>query len=306
MNSNPAAVRAFRKKIWDYYHEHGRHDLPWRKTRDPYKILVSEIMLQQTQVARVFVKYPQFLKEFPTAAALATASTGDVLKMWQGLGYNRRALALKRCAEIVTEKYGGKFPRTFDELVELPSIGPATAADLLAFAWNIPRPLTETNIRTVYIHFFFPEREEKRARADKTGRAKISCKVDDKEVWPLVEKTFDREQPREWIWALMDYGAMLKKEHRNASGRRSAQYVRQSKFEGSNRELRSNMVKIILGNSGKNGGGREGDGLSTEALRAQLRSVREKISTADFNKNLKDLEREGFIFKEGDLLRIAK
>ena len=266
-------------------------------------------MLQQTQVSRVVTKYDEFLREFPTAAALAVAPTGAVLKMWQGLGYNRRALALKRCAEIVTEKYSGKFPRTFEELIELPSIGPATAADLLAFAWNIPQPLTETNIRTVYIHFFFPEREAKRAQAasgNKTGRAKISCKVDDKEVWPLVEKTFDYERPREWIWALMDYGAMLKKEHRNASGRRSAQYVRQSKFEGSNRELRSHMVKIILANSGKNGDGREGDGISPVALRAQLRSVREKISTADFNKNVKDLEREGFIMNERGLLKIAK
>lgn len=251
-------------------------------------------MLQQTQVSRVITKYQEFLREFPTAATLASASTGAVLRAWQGLGYNRRALALKRAAEIVTEKYGGKFPCTFDELVELPSIGPATAADLLAFAWDIPQPLTETNIRTVYIHFFFPERETKRAQA---GEAKISCKVDDKEVWPLVEKTFDRERPREWIWALMDYGAMLKKEHRNASGRRSAQYVQQSKFIGSNRELRSNMVKIILANSG---------GISAKALRAQLRNVREKISPTEFNKNLKDLEREGFIVMKRGLFKIAK
>ena len=282
--------KKFKETVWKYYRTQGRHDLPWRKTRDPYKILVSEIMLQQTQVSRVLVKYPEFLRAFPTVEKLASAPTHKLLSVWQGLGYNRRALALKRAAEIVAHEHAGKFPKDFNTLVSLPGIGPATAADMLAFAWNISQPLIETNIRTVYIHHFFAEK----SGARKKSLVKAVEKIHDRDILPLVEKTFDAARPREWIWALMDYGAMLKREHGNKTGQRSKQYAKQSKFVGSNRELRSAMVKIILEKP-----------IGAPTLFKKLRAVRKNISTEEFNKNLADLEREGFIVRAKGILKIA-
>lgn len=220
-------TKAFERIIWGYYGENKRV-FPWRKTKDPYKILVSEIMLQQTQAQRVVPRYESFLKKFPTTKALDTAKLSHVLKEWQGLGYNRRALYLKQCAEKIEKDFGGKFPKDFKTLTSLPGIGPATAGDMLAFAWNIPTVLIETNIRSVFIHFFFANKE----------------KISDKEILPLIEKTLDAKNPREWYWALFDYGAMLKETH-NPS-RRSAHHVKQSKFKGSNREKRSKILKLIL------------------------------------------------------------
>lgn len=226
----------FKKTIWDYYKKNGRHDLLWRKTRDPYKILISEVMLQQTQVTRVIEKYKSFLKKFPTVKALAEAPLKDVLLEWQGLGYNRRAKYLKLCAEKVMSEYNGKFPKTLKELVALPGIGPATAGDILAFAYNIPVPVIETNIRSVFIHFFFP----------KVGPRGIA----DRELLPIIEKTLptfpyvQHRGVRGWYWALFDYGAHLK-QTRNPNTQ-SKHYVKQSPFKGSNREKRSHILKLIL------------------------------------------------------------
>ncbi len=233
----------FKKTIWDYYKKNGRKTLPWRKTKNPYKILISEVMLQQTQVPRVIEKYNSFLEKFPTIEDLAGATLKDVLLEWQGLGYNRRAKYLKLCAEKVVSEYGGKFPKTLKELVALPGIGPATAGDILAFAYNIPVPVIETNIRSVFIHFFFKDVED----------------VHDKDILVLVEKTLPKPLPpngkgranssitsssREWYWALFDYGAYLK-QTRNPNTQ-SKHYVKQSPFKGSNREKRSQILKLIL------------------------------------------------------------
>lgn len=222
----------FKKTIWGYYKTHGRHNLPWRKTKDPYKILVSEVMLQQTQVSRVIEKYKSFLKKFPTVEALAKAPLKDVLLEWQGLGYNRRAKYLKLCAEKVVSEYCGKFPKSFKELVSLPGIGPATAGDILAFAYNIPVPVIETNIRSVFIHFFFPE-------GGPRG-------IHDQKLLPLIEQTLDMKNPREWYWALFDYGAYLKNSKIKNPNHKSKHYVKQSPFKGSNREKRSQILKLIL------------------------------------------------------------
>lgn len=226
---NNQKLRAFKTAVRRYYRSHKRK-MPWRNTRDPYKILVSEIMLQQTQVSRVLQKYPPFIKKFPDFEALASASPRAVLRAWQGLGYNRRALLLKKCAEIVVREYGGELPRGLAELVKLPGIGKATAGSIEAFAFNIPTPFIETNIRRVFIHFFFP-------------RAK---KVRDEEILKLVEKTLVRKKPREWYYALMDYGAMLGKTILNPN-KKSASYARQPRFRGSDRELRGKILKILLG-----------------------------------------------------------
>lgn len=219
----------FKNTIWDYYKKNGRHDLPWRKTKDPYKILVSEVMLQQTQVSRVIEKYKSFLKKFPTVEILAKSPLKDVLLEWQGLGYNRRAKYLKLCAEKIFTEYSGKFPKNLKELVALPGIGSATAGDILAFAYNIPVPVIETNIRSVFIHFF---------------HASSADSVSDKDLLPLIEQTLDMKNPREWYWALFDYGAHLK-QTRNPNTR-SKHYVKQSPFKGSNREKRSQILKLIL------------------------------------------------------------
>lgn len=221
----------FKKTIWTYYRKHGRHDLPWRKTKDPYKILVSEVMLQQTQVNRVIEKYKSFLQKFPTVEALAKAPLKDVLLEWQGLGYNRRAKYLKLCAEKVIHEHGGIFPKTVKGLTTLPGIGPATAGDILAFAYNIPVPVIETNIRSVFIHFFKTSTDEP---------------VHDRDLLPLIEKALDIKNPREWYWALFDYGAYLKNSKIKNPNHKSNHYVKQSPFKGSNREKRSQILKLIL------------------------------------------------------------
>jgi A/G-specific adenine glycosylase len=229
-------TKIFQNKIWDFYRKNGR-DLPWRppslKLRrgkvDPYRILVSEVMLQQTQVSRVLIKYREFLKVFPTVHKLAAAPLPKVLKVWQGLGYNRRALMLKQAAVAAMIYHTGALPMDYDELLKLPGVGPATAAGILNFAFNIPTVYLETNVRSVYLHFFFP------------GKKKVS----DMQLMPLIEKTMDRKNPREWFYALLDYGVHLKATRVNPS-RRSAHYVKQSKFEGSNRQKRAAALREAL------------------------------------------------------------
>ena len=214
--------RAFVKTVRDFYKQQGR-DLPWRKTTDPYKVLVSEVMLQQTQVDRVIPKYTSFLKQFPTLKALARADLKDVLKEWQGLGYNRRAKALHDVSQQTS-----RLPRDYDELCKLPGIGPYTAGAIRAFAYNEPEPIIETNIRTVYTHHFFPGGEA----------------VHDSEIVKLIERTLDRENPREWYSALMDYGSHLKKKGIKINSK-SAHYTKQSGFKGSNREVRGAVVREL-------------------------------------------------------------
>lgn len=228
-------IKKFQRIIWNHY-QMSKRSFPWRETGDPYLILVSEIMLQQTQATRVVVKYNAFIKKFPTLKILAGASIADVLKMWIGLGYNRRALNLKRLAEIVEKDFNGSIPSSLEELLILPGIGPYTAGAVLAFAFNTPRPIIETNIRTVYIHFFFPRKTN--------GSEQV--KVSDKELFPIILKTLDEVNPREWYWALMDYGAMLKQTGQDKN-KVSRQYIKQSTFEGSDRQIRGKILKLLCG-----------------------------------------------------------
>ncbi len=214
--------------VWDFYNTNGRHDLPWRKTENPYWIHVSEAMLQQTQVERVIPKYTAFLKSFPTVQALAEASLGEVLQLWQGLGYNRRAKMLHACAQEIVAVRKGKYPTTFEGLKELPGIGPYTAGAISAFACNTPVAIIETNIRTVYTHHFYNDATD----------------VDDKELARVIERTLDTENPREWYWALMDYGAYLKKEFGSINSQ-SKHYAKQSKFSGSDRQIRGALVRML-------------------------------------------------------------
>ena len=221
-------ISAFRRIIYKHYRERGR-DLPWRRTDDPYHILVSEIMLQQTQVERVLGKYELFISRFPKVFVLAKASVKEVLSVWQGLGYNKRALALMKIANVITEEYQGVFPRDPQELTRLPAIGRATAGCLLAFAFSIPTAFIETNIRRVFIHHFFKDR----------------AGVHDKEIMPLVEAALDRENPRDWYYALMDYGSALGKRIDNPN-KRSFHYSRQSAFENSDRKIRGAILRNLI------------------------------------------------------------
>ncbi len=203
--------------------------MPWRGTRAPYRILVSEIMLQQTPVGRVTAKYAEFLRAFPTVRALAAASVREVMAAWNGLGYNRRALALKEIAGIVVSEHHGRLPRTLEELLALPGIGRATACAILVYAFNRPVAFIETNIRRVFLHFFFPGRKN----------------VADARIMPLAQKTLDASNPREWHYALTDYGAMFGKGGQNPN-RRSAHYQRQPSFEGSVRQLRGRVLAAMV------------------------------------------------------------
>ena len=227
----PKQTSAFRRKVLERYRRHPRA-FPWRDYAAPgvpYRVFVSEVMLQQTQVGRVAAKLPAFLEAFPDFRALARAPLARVLAEWKGLGYNRRAKFLRGAAIRIESGFGGILPRDPTLLATLPGIGPNTAASICAYAYNLPIPFVETNIRTVYIHFFFARRR----------------KVADAEILALVEQTIDRRDPRRWFNALMDCGAMLKEEHGNLS-RRSATHRLQSRFEGSDRQIRGRVLALLL------------------------------------------------------------
>lgn len=218
----------FKRIVWAHYKKHGRHDLPWRKTIDPYKIFVSEVMLQQTQVERVIPFYAEFTKRFPTVQKLAKAPLADVLRAWQGLGYNRRAKMLHTAAKEVVEKHREKFPRTREGLEALPGIGPYTAGAVAAFAYNQDVIFIETNIRTAITHHFFPKKKE----------------VSDKEIVKILEEAYPEGKSREWYSALMDYGAYLKKSGVRINDR-SKHYSKQSAFRGSLREARGAILRAL-------------------------------------------------------------
>ena len=219
----------FQEKILDFYNRNGRHDLLWRRTTDPYHILVSEVMLQQTQVPRVTIKYPRFISEFPDVYSLAEATLTEVLGAWKGMGYNRRAIVLRTIAGLVVDRFSGIIPDDEKILTGFPGIGKATAGSISAFAFNQPTVFIETNIRRVFIHCFFGDQ----------------VPVSDREIRPLVASTLDREHPRVWYYALMDYGAVLGRRIPNPN-RRSTHYYRQPAFEGSDRQIRGLVLELLL------------------------------------------------------------
>jgi A/G-specific adenine glycosylase len=264
--------REFQKRIYRFYRDH-RRNLPWRDTSDPYRILVSEIMLQQTQVARVQERYTGFVMRFPDFATLHAAPVEELLRAWQGLGYNRRALALKKTASLIMNEWNGILPDDETSLCSLPGIGKATAAAVLAFAFGKPSVLIETNIRRVFIHCYFQDR----------------ASVTDKEILLLVGETLDRRNPRDWYYALMDYGSYLGKTRENPN-RRSRQYKKQSPFEGSVRQVRGKVLSYMV---------RNGNTL-TRDLYSEIDLPPERIDPV-----LASLVDEGFIVMEGDIVKIT-
>ena len=270
MTSGLKQNSAFRRAVLAFYKKHGRAHLPWRKTKNPYRILVSEIMLQQTQVGRVILYYEKFLRQFPTIHALAKAPLSGVLIAWQGLGYNRRAKMLHQAARAIISKYGGKFPKEKDALMNLPGIGPYTAGAVRVFAFNEPEVLIETNIRSAYIHHFFAHRR----------------KVGDRELLQLTIVPA-KPSPRLWYSALMDYGSHLKSVTVNPS-RRSAHHAKQKAFKGSDREIRGAILKILSRHAANE------KGLSS--LPFQKTRVREQINA---------LVREGLIQRRGNTYALS-
>lgn len=247
--------------------------MPWREDVQPYYILVSEIMLQQTQVSRVVPKFTAFIARFPDIASLAAAPLSDVLVLWSGLGYNRRAKFLHQAARHIMTVYDGKFPRDITGLLALPGVGKNTAGAILVYAYNQPAYFIETNIRTVYLHHFFADTE----------------KVDDTQLHELLLQTVPQHSPREFYWALMDYGTYLK-----ASGVRnitkSRQYRKQSPLEGSNRQMRGKLVAYLVAR----------DGVAEEVLYDHFMHDPRLSSVID------QLIQEGLIARQGMSLHLTK
>ena len=266
----------FKKAVFEYYALNGR-DFPWRNNLDPWGVLVSEFMLQQTQTARVVPYWEKWLSLWPNPATLAAAPLQDALREWSGLGYNRRARRLWECAKALASNHGGKVPGVPEELVKLPGIGAYTAGAVSCFAFNYPSLFIETNIRAVFIHFFFQ------------GRAGIN----DGEILPLLEQSLDRDNPRAWYWALMDYGAALKKVTANPN-RKSAHYARQSRFKGSLREVRGAIVRKL------SGGGRQGADALFSALKKELAGLEKEL----FYRAVGGLEKDMMVAEEEGTYRV--
>ena len=272
-------IGVFKRTMWAHYRRAGRGALPWRHTHDPYAILVSEMMLQQTQVARAEQYYKKFLKQFPDFEALARARNGDVLKAWQGLGYNRRAMFLKRTAEIVLESYGGRLPQDRAALRIVAGHWKGDVGRAYGICFQPARSVYRDQIRRVFIHFFFPKRR----------------KVTDVELERYIERSIDKDNPREWYWALMDYGAAM---HAAGSAmkvpdpnRHSAHYKKQAAFTGSDRELRGKIVRSVLA-AKKNA-------ITVKQLLGEL-----AIPPLRFKNIVRGLEKEGLVVRKGNYICI--
>lgn len=265
--------KRFRTLVWRHFERNGRHNLPWRKTKDAYRILVSEVMLQQTQVERVIPYYRAFLAAFPNVEALAQAPLADVLRSWQGLGYNRRAKMLHEAAKTVVREHGGRMPKTIEELESLPGVGPYTARAVAAFAYNTDSIFIETNIRTAFTHHFFPDAES----------------VHDTELLPLIEAAYPTGRAREWYGALMDYGSHLKRSGVRVNAKRKG-YAKQKAFKGSLREVRGAILREL------------GEGPRTASKLHALFSQERKVQIEEA---LIALLTEGMIQKKGRTYALA-
>lgn len=212
MKLSKIQISSFQRKIFDWW-KSNRRDLPWRHMHDPYKILISEVMLQQTQVSRIIPKYKEFIKTYPTLRSLARASTADVLRLWKGIGYNRRALYLKQIATL------GKLPKSEQELSKLPGVGTYTARAILVFAYRKNVPLVDTNIRQIITHFFFSDKQQKESV-----------------IYDVASQLLPKGKSWQWHQALMDYGAL------------ALEHIPQEKsipFKNSNRFYRGRIMDLL-------------------------------------------------------------
>jgi A/G-specific adenine glycosylase len=266
------SIDDFRRAVLDHYRGSGR-SFPWRENTEPWGVLVSEFMLQQTQTERVVPYWVRWLSLWPTPADLASVPLDQVLREWSGLGYNRRARFLRDAAAAIRDRHGGVVPDDAEALDALPGVGPYTARAVATFAFGKAEVFIETNIRAVFLHFFFPGEVE----------------VPDSSILPLVEESLDRADPRRWYWALMDYGSALKRITPNP-GRRSAHYARQSRFEGSLRQARGAVLRRLASDGPANLASLVvGSGIEEPRIRSALES----------------LSAEGFVAETDGVYRIA-
>ena len=292
---DPDRLERFRLLVYDYYRQSGRHDLEWRNTRDPYRVLVSEFMLQQTQVVRVRKKYREFLSLFPSISDLARAGLRDVLGAWSGLGYNRRARFLHELARRVRDERDGELPEDREELRSLPGVGAYTASAVACFAFDEPVPLLETNIRRALIYSFFaePDRDSSELFAaevpgtDSTEPRieprSVNAPVHDRDIIAVADAVLDRERPREWNYALMDYGELIGRRVPNPN-RASAHYTRQSRFEGSLRQARGAAIRVLT---------------TVEAADADTIAAQYGLPLSRIESALNELSNEGLVARDG-------
>ncbi len=232
-----------------------RRDLPWRETTDPYKILVSEVMLQQTQVSRAIPKYGEFLTRFPTVATLAVALPGDVVRAWKGLGYNRRALNLLRAAQMIVNDHGGRVPSDLDALRKLPGIGRYTAGAIRNFAFGLNTPAVDTNVKQFIDHFvpkILPNPPLQKEGVPgvplfcKEGLGEISSGRSEANYYDIAQQLMPKNKAREWLHAVMDYSALvlkpLKIKDSALGSTRRVESRKSEPFVGSNRYLRGRII----------------------------------------------------------------
>lgn len=267
-------IREFQEKILSWYAKNQR-DLPWRKTRDPYNILISEIMSQQTQISRVVPKYDAWIKELPTLTDLATAPISTVLRLWSGLGYNRRALYLQKAAKVIIETYAGEFPLTGEELQKLPGIGKYTASAIACFAYNAQIPVIDTNIRKVILVHFGDQIPD--------GRS------EEKRVQEIAWKLLPKGNAYHWNQALMDYAGAELKAYK-------IPVPKQSKLLGSDRYYRGQTLKYLL--SAKSTGHR----VTVNTLLEYFEGKSQTIVKKRFEQILSGMESEGFIKRRNETI----
>ena len=272
----------FRRKLKRWWRTH-RRSFPWRETDDPYAVLVSEIMLQQTQADRVAPKFDAFLARFPDIETLARAENASVLKMWSGLGYNRRALNLKRAAEVVVQEHDGVVPEDETELLVLPGVGTYTAKALLAFAHNRTVAPVDTNIRRIYIRHFGAEAE--------------------RDLQAFADTMVPRGQGRNWSSLLMDFGALVCRAKNPACYELGLVHrgepralPKQKPFRDSDRFWRGRVVEVL----------RERASLPQAKIKQEVEAFSgEKLTRKRTQRIIESLIRDGLITRENNRVRLS-
>jgi A/G-specific adenine glycosylase len=268
-------IAEFRRVVYENYGRAGRV-LPWRENTEAWGVLLSEFMLQQTQIERVKPYWFRWMEMWPRPEDVHRATLEEALREWSGLGYNRRGVYLKNCAGIITESCRGRVPDTPGALQSLPGIGPYTAGSIACFAYNYPAVFIETNIRAALLHVFFGEKEG----------------VRDGELLPILEKALDRANPRKWYWALMDYGAALKKLTANP-GRRSAHHVKQGPFQGSFRQIRGGVIRALVS---------RGPGTVEDILKSL--DLEMEVPAGELYRALEALEKDAMVAEKNGVYRV--
>lgn len=224
VNLDQSTISSFQQKILQYYQKNKR-DLPWRHTTDPYSILLSELMLQQTQVSRVIEYYTKWLHTWPTIQHLSKANRKDVLQAWIGLGYNTRGINLHKASQIIVEHYNGDVIAAMDDYKKIPGVGKYTSQAVKIFSTNADIITVDTNIRRIFIHEF-----------------NLPQDISDSKLWSIAQYCLPKGKSRQWHNALMDYGATYLTSKKTGISPKTTQ----STFEGSDRQIRAQILRDLL------------------------------------------------------------